>query len=896
MAVEDVTEVKNKQFSSEVFINETMLDENALTSLKSENLPLNTHKCDEILPDIKLEIDEISSRIDYTPSLANVEKTPSQNSEILSHLCSQESSSSMIEDSNNAESIQFDGVEINSFLNVDDLGTGNSSILDEDALLNEDSSPITDNAAINEISSQMDDENALLNKDEMDDGNAEQINEDALLNDEESSLNDSSSQKFNEVLSENDEDKLLSEGSYSQRDRKCTELDENLLEMDEDTLLSEGSQLITSPQVNENIESSQNSSQIDENIESSQISSQIDKSIESSETSLLELNAAPSPDDESLLKGDHMLYIPVPETLQPITELLKDDGMLYIPEAELFQPIDENSEEKKPQLGSSKLLDILSTPIKYVNECIEGESMDSRESSEEGEIVTGDSLIVSGESRFLEEPEIKQEHIEDCEQLTINEQANFDDCEGKMNNEDMLDMGQKCNEVDGLFIKEECLERIEGESQDCHNIDMEESTILPQIAICESLQTKQDNELTSLTHTETVIKEECVEFDGIETLDLQEGITDIKVKEECIDIFDESLVKQEVGYFDDVLHHKEEHLNLNIVNDTDLSVVPVSLKSNSEFHNGNLPNSMEEEIIIPSSVTTNLRPRRCRKFRSKESDAISENFDSEPHLRDMDEEVDDLLAPRGFACPICNKKYMNIVTLTRHEKTHEEIELNDPKSIVVKDGIYKCSCGKGFRRRSSALACIKVHRKTGLPCQWCELIFQTQMTLRKHCKEAHRDMMQAKHTCTTCKKTFTHKRGLLRHTQSHLRYLKKEMKTKKIKPRPKDIEVIELDSEDSLEKPQLSCDFCDIDYKSVADLRSHLICAHPVIHSASELDLAKKKPFSKFKFICRTCGRGHSTLGALTLHNKTEHKKVKVTNSSISNCIIFCSSCSFDLF
>lgn len=319
-------------------------------------------------------------------------------------------------------------------------------------------------------------------------------------------------------------------------------------------------------------------------------------------------------------------------------------------------------------------------------------------------------------------------------------------------------------------------------------------------------------------------------------------------------------VKNEINTeanYDDISFAEKEKIQRETPNDAD-KVVPVALKTNSEFARCSSKSDDDDdfEIIVP--LENPLQIAMCLTDNTHENREIilGDKYDKLKELHEDSDEVDTLLAPRGYACLICGKTYRNLGSFQKHEKAHDQLinpvtkspiptpiislkQLTD--NITKESGIYSCGCGKQFRRKTSVSACMKVHRNSGVGCQWCPLVFLKQLDLRKHCRLDHPSHRKSKHRCITCNKVFLTRKSLKTHSKHH---------TKKTSS-----EITNSDQTD-----------CEVNSKTEAKI----VARKSVRHLSKNSDLNETL---KFKFVCRICSEEFTTLGALTLHSST-HKKV----------------------
>lgn len=152
----------------------------------------------------------------------------------------------------------------------------------------------------------------------------------------------------------------------------------------------------------------------------------------------------------------------------------------------------------------------------------------------------------------------------------------------------------------------------------------------------------------------------------------------------------------------------------------------------------------------------------------------------------------------SYKCGTCNKMYINLTRLKRHEISHEKGEKSYPcpmpqcsevfnkwallckhkKTQHVND--YKCNqCGKQFSRMRWLTQHTKIHAepKSFIPCPYdkCDRKYMYRSNLKNHIKIYH---LNEKFTCDICKREFSSKRRLKEHIMRIHEGIKKERKLK----------------------------------------------------------------------------------------------------------------------
>lgn len=122
---------------------------------------------------------------------------------------------------------------------------------------------------------------------------------------------------------------------------------------------------------------------------------------------------------------------------------------------------------------------------------------------------------------------------------------------------------------------------------------------------------------------------------------------------------------------------------------------------------------------------------------------------------------------RGYACSVCGKVYIYLVSFRKHQQLHE----NQTKSSNVQDlKKYECpECGLSFIRRARLLGHLRIHRshkssESKPPrCDQCNRYFKSLKSWMTHI-DLHK---QKPFWCLSCAQGFIDELALDKHLQSH---------------------------------------------------------------------------------------------------------------------------------
>ncbi|XP_046814436.1 zinc finger protein 19-like [Vespa crabro] len=151
----------------------------------------------------------------------------------------------------------------------------------------------------------------------------------------------------------------------------------------------------------------------------------------------------------------------------------------------------------------------------------------------------------------------------------------------------------------------------------------------------------------------------------------------------------------------------------------------------------------------------------------------------------------------SYKCSKCNKGYLNIKRLKRHETMHEKGQKSYPCQIVQCSEVfdkwallckhkkthhindYKCDqCEKAFSTKTRLKIHSKIHEKSRIliPCPYedCERSYLFESNLKNHIKTCH---LGQRFICDICKAGLSSKQKLIEHKRIH------ESKTKKRIPK-----------------------------------------------------------------------------------------------------------------
>lgn len=199
-----------------------------------------------------------------------------------------------------------------------------------------------------------------------------------------------------------------------------------------------------------------------------------------------------------------------------------------------------------------------------------------------------------------------------------------------------------------------------------------------------------------------------------------------------------------------------------------------------------------------------------------------------------------LLKPKEFSCPVCNKQCKSSSTLRTHEKTHSDTRP------------YECSaCPKSFKIRGDLKRHYRIHtneRPYQCRIEGCDLKFIT--TDNRKCHELIHQNIRL-FTCSQCNKSFSNKRNLVNHENIHTKtkpYVCKVCDRRFTEYsswyKHSRVHICKQDEEQRIHK----CKLCQRAYKNRGCLEKHLKQFHGCDSSNSSMP-ALEEPESVFNEI-----------------------------------------------
>lgn len=222
-------------------------------------------------------------------------------------------------------------------------------------------------------------------------------------------------------------------------------------------------------------------------------------------------------------------------------------------------------------------------------------------------------------------------------------------------------------------------------------------------------------------------------------------------------------------------------------------------------------------------------------------------------------------------CPVCNKHFLNFVSLNTHMNVHY------PHHICE-------SCGKGFASKQRLRAHIRTHEIGEFPCKICGLVFEKITKRENHVSKRHKSGVR--YSCKKCSSTFNsfyarQKHLADEHNEDLKKYKCKACTQCYVTPGHLSSHV----RRDHLNERNYKCEKCDLAFYTKNSLKMHMISHDGErIHSCGIC----MKSYQRIKtlrehmrihnndkrFVCPFCGRAFTQKCTLKSHLKLHDSKL----------------------
>ncbi|XP_045614363.1 uncharacterized protein [Procambarus clarkii] len=254
-----------------------------------------------------------------------------------------------------------------------------------------------------------------------------------------------------------------------------------------------------------------------------------------------------------------------------------------------------------------------------------------------------------------------------------------------------------------------------------------------------------------------------------------------------------------------------------------------------------------------------VRPRKVKLTTKIKLDSVNEggdvDTDGRPRKRGRgrprkkDKEEDDYIPPGAPTkdCPAC-KKVLHAKKYLIHLSTHR---------------LFPCPfCESVFKRKDIRTHLAEAHQEEVFyPCSNCDSIFDAFTDLRQHCLVVHIGVLQEKHLCTVCKKSFSSSATLKMHTKTiHNKIFNFKCPVcGEIFNRKTNMQTHHKRVHQGVEVRRLQCDMCKKRFLCPSELRKHVERVHLKLRS-------NEVP-------CSICGKPFGELRDMKIHLSAVHTK-----------------------
>ncbi|XP_052745578.1 zinc finger protein 624 [Bicyclus anynana] len=223
-------------------------------------------------------------------------------------------------------------------------------------------------------------------------------------------------------------------------------------------------------------------------------------------------------------------------------------------------------------------------------------------------------------------------------------------------------------------------------------------------------------------------------------------------------------------------------------------------------------------------------------------------------------------------CPICQKTFLNFVSLNTHMNVHYPNHICD-------------SCGKAFASKARLRGHMRTHEIGDFPCRYCDAVFDRVTKRENHVSKEHKSGIR--YACKRCNISLTSFYA----RQKHLAEVhNEELKRYKCKACPQSyITPGHLSSHvrrDHLNERNHKCNQCDLAFYTRNSLKMHMIKHDGErIHACSICNKSyqRKKTLREHmrihtndkRFVCPVCGRAFTQKCTLKGHLKVHDRKIE---------------------
>ncbi|CAH0730144.1 unnamed protein product, partial [Brenthis ino] len=222
-------------------------------------------------------------------------------------------------------------------------------------------------------------------------------------------------------------------------------------------------------------------------------------------------------------------------------------------------------------------------------------------------------------------------------------------------------------------------------------------------------------------------------------------------------------------------------------------------------------------------------------------------------------------------CPICDKNFLNFVSLNTHMNVHYPNHICD-------------SCGKAFASKARLRGHMRTHEIGDFPCRYCDAVFDRVTKRENHVSKEHKSGIR--YACKRCNISlssfYARQKHLAEvHNEELKRYKCKACTQSYITPGHLSSHV----RRDHLNERNHKCNKCDLAFYTRNSLKMHMIKHDGErIHSCNicHKSYQRKKTLREHmrihnndkRFICPVCGRAFTQKCTLKGHLKVHERKV----------------------